>query len=91
VRAAFYDLEALGMASNDTALTAYLHVGVENSSKKRFERRPPQLESALIGLLREQHPTWAVANRRSCTCATPTSTCRTPATPAPCRSACASC
>lgn len=55
VRAAFYDLEAMGLASNDTALTAYIHVAVERSSKKRFEQAAA-LESALIGLLREQHP-----------------------------------
>lgn len=55
VRAAFYDLEAMGLASNDTALTAYAHVAVENSSRKRFERAA-SLEAALIGLLREQHP-----------------------------------
>lgn len=55
LRAAFYDLEALGLASNDTALTAYVHVGVENSSKKRFEHAA-SLEAALISLLREQHP-----------------------------------
>jgi hypothetical protein len=29
----------LGIASNDTALTAYLQVGVENPSSQRFERR----------------------------------------------------
>ncbi len=55
VRAAFYDLEALGLASNDTALTAYIHVAVERSSRKRFEQAS-SLESALIGLLREEHP-----------------------------------
>ena len=55
VRAAFYDLEALGLASNDTALTAYVHVGVERASKKRFEQAAA-LEAALITLLREQHP-----------------------------------
>jgi ATP-dependent DNA helicase RecQ len=55
VRAAFYDLEALGLASNDTALTAYVHVAVERSSRKRFEQTA-SLESALIALLREQHP-----------------------------------
>jgi len=55
VRAAFYDLEALGLASNDTTLTAYVHVAVERSSKKRFEQAAA-LESALIALLREQHP-----------------------------------
>lgn len=55
VRKAFYDLEALGLASNDTALTAYVHVAVERSSKKRFEQAA-SLEAALIALLREQHP-----------------------------------
>jgi ATP-dependent DNA helicase RecQ len=55
LRAAFYDLESMGLASNDTALTAYVHVAVENSSKKRFEHAAA-LEAALIGLLREQHP-----------------------------------
>lgn len=55
VRAAFYDLEALGLASNDTALTAYVHAGVEKSSRKRFELAA-SLESALIALMREQHP-----------------------------------
>ena len=55
VRKAFYDLEALGLASNDTALTAYVHVAVENSSRKRLERAAA-LEAALIALLREEHP-----------------------------------
>lgn len=55
VRAAFYDLEAMGLASNDTALTAYVHVAVENSSMKRLEQAA-SLEAALIGLLRERHP-----------------------------------
>lgn len=55
VRKAFYDLEALGLASNDTALTAYVHVAVENSSRRRFEHAA-SLEAALIGLLREEHP-----------------------------------
>ena len=55
VRAAFYDLETLGLASNDTALTAYVHVAVERSSRKRYEQAAA-LESALIALLREEHP-----------------------------------
>lgn len=55
VRAALYDLEQLGLASNDTALTAYLHVGVEQSSRKRFDQAA-SLETALIALMREQHP-----------------------------------
>ena len=37
VRGALYDLERLGIASNDMALTAFVHAGVERSSQKRFE------------------------------------------------------
>ncbi len=37
VRAALYDLERLGIASNDTVLTAFVHSAVERSSLKRFE------------------------------------------------------
>ena len=37
VRAALYDLERLGIASNDTALTAFVHAGIERSSRKRLE------------------------------------------------------
>ena len=37
VRTALYDLEALGIASNDTALTAFVHVGVERSSQNRLD------------------------------------------------------
>lgn len=55
VRAALYDLERLGIASNDTALTAFVHVGVERSSQKRLEEAA-SLESALIDELRESAP-----------------------------------
>ena len=55
IRAAFADLEQLGIASNDTVLTAYVHVGVERSSKKRFEAIG-QLEAALIAELRQNAP-----------------------------------
>ena len=45
VRHALYDLERLGIASNDTALTAFVHAGVERSSHRRLEApanwRPP--------------------------------------------------
>ena len=47
VRAALYDLERLGIASNDTVLTAFLHAGVERSSRRRFEQATA-LERALI-------------------------------------------
>ena len=55
VRRALYALEQLGIASNDTALTAYLHVGVDRPSHKRLAEAAA-LESALIGLLRETAP-----------------------------------
>lgn len=53
VRRALYDLERLGIASNDTALTAFVHVGVVRSSKKRYEEAVA-LESALIGDMRQE-------------------------------------
>jgi len=55
IRAALTDLEQLGIASNDMALTAYVHVGVERASKKRFEVAA-QLEEALIKELRQNAP-----------------------------------
>ena len=55
VRAALYDLERLGIASNDTALTAFVHVGVERPSHKRLEETAA-LESALIDELRQAAP-----------------------------------
>jgi ATP-dependent DNA helicase RecQ len=55
VRAALYDLEKLGVSSNDTALTAFVHAGVERSSQKRFEEAA-SLEKALIDELRETAP-----------------------------------
>ena len=55
LRAALYDLEKLGLASNDTALTAFVHAGVSNASQKRLEEAA-LLEDALIGMLREAAP-----------------------------------
>ena len=55
VRKALYDLEHLGIASNDTALTAYVHHHVANASKNRFEKSE-QLESELIDLMRLEAP-----------------------------------
>ena len=54
VRSALYDLEKLGIASNDTALTAFVHAGVERSSKKRLDA--VELERALIERLRMAAP-----------------------------------
>ena len=55
VRGALYDLERLGIASNDTALTAFVHAGVERSSRKRLEEAN-NLEIALIEHLRSAAP-----------------------------------
>lgn len=55
VRNALYDLEKLGVASNDMVLTAFVHVGVERSSNKRLEEAAA-LESDLIAVLRETAP-----------------------------------
>ena len=55
VRGALYDLERLGIASNDTVLTAFVHAGVQRSSRQRFEQAAA-LERALIDLLKESAP-----------------------------------
>ena len=55
VRNALHDLERLGIARNDTALTAFVHVGVRNHSRQRFHQAA-ELEKALIDLLRESDP-----------------------------------
>ena len=52
---ALSDLETLGIAVNDTPITAFVHVGVENGSKQRF-KAASELESALIALMRESCP-----------------------------------
>ena len=55
VRSALYDLERLGIASNDLALTAYVHVGVERPSKKRLDQTIA-LEKTLLRQMREVAP-----------------------------------
>ena len=52
---ALNDLETLGIATDDTAITAFVHVGIENGSMQRFEVSS-QLESELIALMRESYP-----------------------------------
>ena len=52
---ALHDLEGFGIASNDTALTAFVHTGVERSSRKRLEEAD-SLETALIAHMREAAP-----------------------------------
>ena len=55
VRGVLYDLERFGIASNDTALTAFVHAGVARSSRKRLEEAAA-LETALIAHMREAAP-----------------------------------
>ena len=55
LRGALYDLEHLGLVANDTAITAYVHIGVSSSSKKKFENTYA-LETELINLMREAAP-----------------------------------
>ena len=55
VRTALHDLERWGIARNDTALTAFVHRGVERSSRNRFEAAA-RLETALIEHMRESAP-----------------------------------
>ena len=67
VRGALYDLERLGIARNDTALTAFVHAGVERSSRRRLDEADA-LETALIEHLRETARTWARETPPPCTC-----------------------
>ncbi len=61
VRGALYDLERCGIASNDTALTAFVHVGVANSSKRRrAEAAGAELE--LLNLMREMAPDMGIGD-----------------------------
>ena len=55
VRKALYDLEEIGIATDDTALTAFVHVAVERSSRRRFEQAAA-MEQALIDHLQEAAP-----------------------------------
>ena len=55
VRGALYDLERFGIASNDTALTAFVHTGVDRSSHKRLQEAAA-LETALIEHMQEAAP-----------------------------------
>ena len=52
---ALADLEALGIARNDTAVTVYVHLGVEDASARRLDQAA-RLETDLIALMREAAP-----------------------------------
>ncbi len=55
VRKAMYDLERMGIASNDTPLTAFVHRGVVRHSRKRLGQAQ-ELETALLDHIRELAP-----------------------------------
>ena len=61
VRGALYDLEKCGIASNDTALTAFVHVGVANSSKRRLVEAAGA-EEELLDLMREMAPDMGIGD-----------------------------
>lgn len=52
---AMADLEALGLAKNDIAVTVFVHVGIEGASAARF-KEAGGLEHDLIALMREAAP-----------------------------------
>ncbi len=62
VRHAMFDLETLGIASNDTALTAFVHVGVQRPSRTRLSDAAA-LEVALIEALQETAPDLQVGEK----------------------------
>ena len=61
VRRALHDLEDVGIANNDTVLTAFVHRGVQRASEVRF-RQAADLEKATIDLLRETSPDMEVGD-----------------------------
>jgi ATP-dependent DNA helicase RecQ len=52
---AMADLEVLGIASNDTAVTVFVHAGVRDESRRRLAQAG-RLESDLIALMQELAP-----------------------------------
>ena len=59
IRNAMTDLARIGLVSNDTILTAYVHRGVQRPSRERLARASA-MEEALIRLMQEQAPDQAV-------------------------------
>lgn len=55
LRKALTDLEVLGISTDDTNITIFVHVGVENASRARFESAM-RLEADLIAQMREEAP-----------------------------------
>jgi ATP-dependent DNA helicase RecQ len=58
IRKAMHDLERLGICSNDMALTAFVNVGVQNSSSRAL-LECVAMEKAIIDALREMAPDMA--------------------------------
>ena len=61
VRGALHDLEQFGIASNDTVLTAFVHIGVRRPSRQRLTEAAA-LEEELLDLMREMAPDMAVGD-----------------------------
>ena len=59
VRNAMTDLARMGLVSNDTILTAYVHQGVQRPSRERLSRAAA-MEEDLIRLMQEQAPDQAL-------------------------------
>ena len=55
VRHALHDLESLGLVTNDTALTAFVHAGIARSSERRLQEAR-DLETGLIEHMQEVAP-----------------------------------
>ncbi len=55
LKKALADLETLGIATNDVAVTIFVHAGVRDSSKRRIEAAS-SLERDLIAMMREAAP-----------------------------------
>ncbi len=55
LRKALADLETLGIASNDTVVTVFVHLGVQDLSLAQLEQAA-RLETDLISLMREEVP-----------------------------------
>ena len=61
VRKVLHELEQFGIASNDTALTAFVHVGVRHSSRQRLAEATAA-EEGLVDLMREMAPDMGVGD-----------------------------
>ena len=59
IRNAMNELARIGLVSNDTILTAYVHRGVQRPSRERLTQASA-MEEDLIGLMQEQAPDQAV-------------------------------